>query len=90
MNNPVRFAAFLYLRPALAAYNGLMQNKDALETLNWLIEAGADEAIGEAPVNRLVNQAAKHQMEKPVPLTHQSQPKAAIDALSPIRGRGPG
>jgi DNA polymerase len=31
-----------------------MQNKDALETLNWLVEAGADEAIGEAPVNRLV------------------------------------
>ena len=25
----------------------------ALETLNWLVEAGADETIGEAPVNRL-------------------------------------
>jgi DNA polymerase len=30
-----------------------MQDKDALGTLNWLIEAGADEAVGETPVNRL-------------------------------------
>ena len=88
MNNPVRFAAFLYLRPALTAYNGLMQNKDALETLNWLLEAGADEAIGEAPVNRLVSQAAKPQPEKPVPLTRSVQPLAAPNTLSPQRGRG--
>jgi len=27
---------------------------DTLSTLNWLVEAGADEAIAEAPVNRLV------------------------------------
>lgn len=26
---------------------------DPLATLAWLVEAGADEAIGEAPVNRL-------------------------------------
>ena len=31
-----------------------MQDKDALATLDWLVEAGADEAIGETPVNRLV------------------------------------
>jgi DNA polymerase len=85
MNNPVRFAAFLYLRPALTAYNGLMQDKDALGTLNWLVEAGADEAIGEAPVNRLV--AKSETAAKPVPLTHQPQPKAAVDALS-HKGRG--
>jgi uracil-DNA glycosylase family 4 len=30
-----------------------MQDKDALGTLNWLVEAGAEEAIGEVPVNRL-------------------------------------
>ncbi len=27
--------------------------QDALTTLNWLVEAGADEVIGDAPVNRL-------------------------------------
>ncbi len=29
-------------------------DRHALETLNWLIEAGADEGIGETPVDRLV------------------------------------
>src|SRR6266404_1651551 len=28
--------------------------KDPLSTLNWLVEAGADEAVAEEPVNRLV------------------------------------
>jgi len=32
--------------------------KDSLSTLNWLVEAGADEAIADAPVNRLVAKAA--------------------------------
>ena len=31
-----------------------MQDEDALATLAWLIEAGADEATAETPVNRLV------------------------------------
>ncbi len=30
-----------------------MQDKDALSTLTWLLDAGADEAMGEEPVNRL-------------------------------------
>src|SRR5437868_605264 len=30
-----------------------MQDRDALTTLAWLVEAGADEAIADAPVNRL-------------------------------------
>jgi DNA polymerase len=30
-----------------------MQDKDALATLAWLVEVGADEAIAETPVNRL-------------------------------------
>lgn len=30
---------------------------DTLSTLNWLVEAGADEALAEAPVNRLVAKA---------------------------------
>ena len=37
-----------------------MQDKDALATLNWLVEAGADEAIAEAPVNRLAAKAPAH------------------------------
>jgi uracil-DNA glycosylase family 4 len=31
-----------------------MPEKDTLATLSWLLEAGADEAMGETPVNRLV------------------------------------
>jgi DNA polymerase len=39
--------------------------RDALETLNWLVEAGADEAIGETPVNRL---QAKSAPSAPIPV----------------------
>ena len=35
-----------------------MQDKDPLATLAWLVEAGADEAIQETPVNRLKPKAA--------------------------------
>ena len=35
-----------------------MRDKDALSTLNWLVDAGADEAVGEEPVNRLVAKPA--------------------------------
>lgn len=35
-----------------------MQADDPLSTLNWLMEAGADEAMGEEPVNRLVAKSA--------------------------------
>ena len=70
-----------------AHYNGRMPEKDALATnslsaLAWLLEAGADEAMGETPVNRLVaapaarpmatpaapRMAAPAQAAKPVPL----------------------
>ncbi len=30
-------------------------DRDALSTLNWLLDAGADEAVGEAPVNRFIS-----------------------------------
>lgn len=43
---------------------------DALSTLNWLVEAGADEAIAEQPVNRL---AAKAQVA-PQPTTTPERP----------------
>ncbi|HKD46168.1 MAG TPA: uracil-DNA glycosylase [Rhizomicrobium sp.] len=35
------------------SYQYAMQDKDPLVTLAWLVEAGADEAIQETPVNRL-------------------------------------
>src|SRR3954470_24213778 len=35
-----------------------MQDKDALSTLTWLLDAGADGAMGEEPVNRLVARIA--------------------------------
>jgi len=35
-------------------YQCTMQDKDPLATLAWLVEAGADEAIQETPVNRLM------------------------------------
>jgi uracil-DNA glycosylase family 4 len=46
-------------QPAGLAYNAPMPEKDApstssLSALAWLLDAGADEAMGDAPVNRLV------------------------------------
>ncbi|MCU1386486.1 MAG: phage polymerase-related protein [Acidobacteria bacterium] len=40
---------------------------DTLSTLNWLVEAGADEAVADAPVNRLVAKASVAPMPAPVP-----------------------
>jgi uracil-DNA glycosylase len=56
-----------------ADYNNRMQDKDPLATLAWLVEAGADEAIGEIPVNRLVAKA-------PAPVT----PFASMPARSVV------
>jgi len=61
-----------------------MRNKDSLETLNWLVEAGADEAIGEAPVNRLAAKTAE-----PEPMA-KSAPAAKPLAKAPIQGDGIG
>ena len=40
---------------------------DTLSTLNWLVEAGADEAVAEEPVNRLTAKAAVQPLQAPVP-----------------------
>ncbi|HEY2009735.1 MAG TPA: uracil-DNA glycosylase [Rhizomicrobium sp.] len=40
---------------------------DTLATLNWLVEAGADEAIADQPVNRLVAKATAAPMPAAVP-----------------------
>ena len=45
-----------------ASYNSSMADLDPLSALAWLVDAGADEAIGEEPVNRLV--------AKPAPTSH--------------------
>jgi uracil-DNA glycosylase family 4 len=51
----------------LSPYNEEMPNEDALATLAWLIEAGADEAIAETPVNRLVARPAAPTPLMPIP-----------------------
>ena len=50
--------------------------QDALETLHWLVEAGADEAISDTPVNRL---AIKSQVET------TSSPSPKLGAFGPSR-----
>jgi uracil-DNA glycosylase family 4 len=54
-----------------------MQDLDALATLAWLVEAGADEAVAETPVNRLTAKppapALTPSLAPPVPMT----PRAA-------------
>ena len=51
------FGSFLTgLAAVPKAYDGA-NDEDALATLNWLVEAGADEAIADEPVNRLVAKA---------------------------------
>jgi DNA polymerase len=64
-----------------------MQDKDALETLNWLVEAGADEAMGDVPVNRLAaasppQAAAPAKATTPMPMAAQVKPQAMGDAIS--------
>lgn len=61
-----------------SVYNARMQDKDPLATLAWLVEAGADEAIGEAPVNRI---AAKVPM--PVAALAPTRQAAATVAAKP-------
>jgi len=41
--------------------------ENPLATLNWLVEAGADEAIAKEPVNRLAARAAVQPLQAPVP-----------------------
>src|SRR5579872_3617093 len=67
---------FLYLRAVPSAYNGAMQDKDALGALNWLVEAGADEAIGETPVDRFAISvpAMRKSAPPPVPIPTQAFP----------------
>jgi uracil-DNA glycosylase family 4 len=59
-----------------------MQDRDALATLAWLVEAGADEAIADAPVNRLTAKSAA-----PVPMAAPpAAPRAATSNPAPSGG----
>ena len=64
-----------------------MQDKDPLATLAWLVEAGADEAIAEAPVNRLIAKPATATPVAQIPVT-ASRPAspAAAKAVAPTGG----
>ena len=65
-----------------------MPDYDALGTLNWLVEAGADEAIGEVAVNRLAAAAPPPQTVAaikpagPAPIAAKAIPQAVGDAVS--------
>jgi DNA polymerase len=55
--------------------------EDTLATLHWLLEAGADEAIADAPVNRLVAKA----QAAPIPA---GAPRPAVPARAPAAPAG--
>jgi len=53
--------------------------EDTLSTLNWLVEAGAGEAMGETPVNRLVASA-------PAPITQRVATPTSRPTAMPVAG----
>jgi uracil-DNA glycosylase family 4 len=63
-----------------------MQDRDALATLAWLIEAGADEAIAETPVNRLVAKPAFSPPAAPLPIAPPAVVAPSISAGSDAIG----
>ncbi|MSP93777.1 MAG: uracil-DNA glycosylase [Alphaproteobacteria bacterium] len=60
--------------------------EQSLEALSWLVDAGADEAIGEAPVNRL--KAGNADTSSPLTRRAISAPPARGAPPSPTRGEG--
>jgi DNA polymerase len=74
-------------------YPSAMTAPDTLATLNWLLEAGADEAVGEAPVNRFSQRQpppAEMPTPKPAAKAEGSRPLAAIKptTLAPLATDG--
>jgi DNA polymerase len=61
-----------------------MQDKDPLATLAWLVEAGADEAIQETPVNRLKAPSTPRPATPVAPMRAQTAPPAS--AAAPVAG----
>jgi DNA polymerase len=62
-----------------------MQDTDALATLAWLIEAGADEAVAETPVDRLTAKPAVPPPAAPVPMTSRA---ASAPSVLPAAASG--
>ncbi len=63
-----------------------MQDKDALATLAWLVEAGADEATAETPVNRL-NVRPPQPAPAPIPMSRPASAAPPVAATGdPIGG----
>jgi uracil-DNA glycosylase family 4 len=60
--------------------------KDTLTTLNWLVEAGADEAIAEQPVNRLAA-SAKAAASSPLPTARPAAMAAPAPMKAPAQAR---
>ncbi|MEY4966222.1 MAG: hypothetical protein RL274_1805 [Pseudomonadota bacterium] len=58
---------------------------DTLSTLNWLVEAGADEAIAEQPVNRLAAKAAVAPLQA-TPAARPAPARAPLPAASARAG----
>ncbi|MBA2587253.1 MAG: uracil-DNA glycosylase [Alphaproteobacteria bacterium] len=56
---------------------------DTLSTLNWLVEAGADEAVAEEPVNRLTAKSAVQPLQAPPPAS-VPRPMAPARAPAPV------
>jgi len=56
---------------------------DPLAALAWLVEAGADEAIGEAPVNRFAKKDTPHPPLEAGPKSAQQIPGRAVSRLQP-------
>jgi DNA polymerase len=60
--------------------------KDTLTTLNWLVEAGADEAIAELPVDRLAAKAPVQPLSAPARASVAPPPTIAARAPAPVSG----
>src|SRR5476651_971395 len=91
--NRLVFCSLFYTGPRVGRKPKITAMNDALSTLNWLVEAGADEAVAEQPVNRLkpsapVGEGAGERMkaEAIAPLTCPSQAKPATATLSHEEG----
>ena len=63
---------------------------DPLSALNWLVDAGADEAIGEAPVNRFITRPAPPpKAEAESPRAGRAEPTPSTAKMAPPRPQPP-
>src|SRR4051812_33261056 len=51
-----------------------MRREEAIAALEWLVEMGADEVVGEVPVDRLSPPADPSRMRKPEPIPQSRAP----------------